>query len=152
MNTLKTNLLLALILIPILLTGQQWKQVYENNAEGEKISGNKADLLAAVNSGSEVRVSWRFEPKDETETFIEHFATADLVSVLNEDQVYVQVSFIREHYYRKKKEEISFGQTSVTYLFSTSDNQLSMSPNLAGPGPGIESKLKRLGSVRWFVR
>lgn len=149
MNTIKAILLIALFTLPFLLSAQQWRQVYENDGTGTSISGSKADLLAAINSGSEVRIGWRIYKEGKEEEFIEHFSTADQVDIVKENDVYAQISVPRQHDYRARKEEMSLEEFSGSYLFSTKDCQMS---NILAGTRSVMLDIKQMVNIRWFVR
>lgn len=62
----------------------KWQLVYEHSAEGEAITGSKADLIAAVRRGAQIRVYWAGRR-------VEHVADSYFLTVL-QDEVFAQIA------------------------------------------------------------
>lgn len=98
-------LALVLLFITVGCTGshdyarfQNWQLVYQNDFDGNPVSGSAEDLVNAMKKGSPIRVSWGGTETDGT-SWIE-FAEPVFTTVMNDTAVVVQfpLSFIQTHY------------------------------------------------------
>lgn len=67
--------------------GPDWVMIYENDADGEPRAGSKQALIAAVRSGTPIRVYWGSGR-------VEHTADAVFTTLFN-DEVFAQLPRIR---------------------------------------------------------
>ncbi|SHF81482.1 hypothetical protein SAMN05443144_113133 [Fodinibius roseus] len=94
--------LLFLIIVGCLgsddLQTSKWQLVYQNDFNGNRLSGSIRDLVNAMKKGSPVRVSWGGTEEDGS-SWIE-FAEPVFTTVMNDTVVVVQfpLSFIQTHY------------------------------------------------------
>ena len=82
--------LLTHALLPWSLNAEEaamWKPVYSQDAEGNSISGDKADLIEAVRAGKSVRIYWKAD-------YVEHLTDTHFITILN-GEVFVQPDSIR---------------------------------------------------------
>ena len=66
------------------LVDSGWQLVYKNDANGNAVYGNKAELLDAVRLGYPIRIGWGG-------TRVEHVADADFLTIFNGDEVFAQI-------------------------------------------------------------
>lgn len=78
--------------------GQAWQLIYQNDFNGQPVSGNIEDLVNAMKKGSPIRVSWGGTEPDGS-SWIE-FAEPVFTTVINDTAVVVQfpLSFIQTSY------------------------------------------------------
>lgn len=62
---------------------ERWALVYENDAQGNTVSGQIDDLIAAVRSGQSIRIYFRMGRPTEPEIFVEHTAEIFFSTVMN---------------------------------------------------------------------
>jgi hypothetical protein len=142
-------LLTSFLLGCSLLLSAQWTLVYENDGDGNRLAGDKIALLEAVRSGQSVRIGWIFINEKEPERTMEHFALPESVTILNREDAFAQLHLTRSSVIRNKKDEIGMSWGNKSYLFSTTDQQLSS--DLEGE---LErgDKLRLDVRVKWFVQ
>jgi hypothetical protein len=91
---MKSNFTLLIVLGLLLFSSSisaQWELVYENDAAGQRLAGSKANLIAAVRSGKEIRVGWVLQRKDNRLRKVEHVAAAKFLTVMSDKHVFAQI-------------------------------------------------------------
>lgn len=69
-----------------------WMLVYRHDADGNPVVGSKADLLAAIRSGSPIRLAWGMKiERDGTVLSVEHSAEPVFLTIVNDEEVVVQL-------------------------------------------------------------
>lgn len=61
-----------------------WKKVYQNDADGKALFGNKDDLISAVRNGYSIRIGWGGRR-------VEHVADADFLTIGMGKEVFAQI-------------------------------------------------------------
>lgn len=65
-----------------------WTLVYKHDKTGQKIAGDKAQLIHAIRSGYSVRVGWGWErTREDALLRLEHMATPIFLSVIQEKDI-----------------------------------------------------------------
>ncbi|MDW3650297.1 MAG: hypothetical protein R8P61_24700 [Bacteroidia bacterium] len=64
-----------------------WQKVFQNDAEGNAVFGNKAQLMDAVRLGYPIRIGWGSNR-------IEHVADADFLTIFEGEEVFAQIRSI----------------------------------------------------------
>ena len=103
----KTTLLLLVISCLTLwaYTSQaQMQLIYAHDENGEKLTGSKDALIAAIRSGKQVRLGWKMGNGVNT---VEHFADAQMVTIMN-GEVYAQITPIISQSPKFNKNTITF--------------------------------------------
>ena len=62
---------------------QEWKLIYENDADGKNLQGEFNDLLDAVRGGKPVKIYYKMGRDSEPEVFVEHLTDAKFLTILN---------------------------------------------------------------------
>lgn len=152
-NTLsmKYIIMFPLLCLSLLLSGQ-WEMIYENNAAGEAISGNKEQLIEAVRVGKELRIGWIYLDDESGKNRIEKFADIEVITILKGDEVFAQLRPMKSEFTKDKKDVIRFNGTVSVYLFSTTNQQLRYRLREGETGRGAESKLRSVDKIQWFVK
>ena len=69
----------------------EWQMVYKNDREGAALAGDKAKLVAAVRQGLPIRIAWGVQRSGSPQRTVEHVAEPVFVTVVNEQEVFVQI-------------------------------------------------------------
>lgn len=64
-----------------------WQKVFQNDAEGNAVFGNKTDLMDAVRLGYPIRIGWGSNR-------VEHVADADFLTIFDGEEVFAQIKSI----------------------------------------------------------
>ncbi len=70
---------------------KNWVLIYENGEDGQALSGNKQDLIEAVQNADDIKVSWVHVISEEPLQKIEHTAEANYVTIINDETVLAQL-------------------------------------------------------------
>lgn len=87
-------LTLTLVVLPTRGYSQdpgKWELVYENDASGNRVSGDISALISAVRNGMEVRVGWESERRGEKPLWVEHIAEASFLTIMSGEIVFAQI-------------------------------------------------------------
>ncbi|TMU50396.1 hypothetical protein [Flagellimonas algicola] len=78
---------LSLLLLSTLAFSQNnWKLIYENNANGATIHGNLDALISAIQSGASVRIYFNSKRPDRPDTYEEHTSMVKFFTIVNSPQ------------------------------------------------------------------
>lgn len=69
----------------------EWKLVYQNDAEGNAVYGNKEELMDAVRNGLPVRIGWGRRSTQDTTRSVEHVADAKFLTIMDNTEVFAQI-------------------------------------------------------------
>ena len=86
--------LLITALFSVLTTfamAQEWTLVYQNDAEGNTVTGSIEALKAAVRDGLPVRVGWSFFHPTDKKISVEHVADAKFLTIMSGEIVFAQI-------------------------------------------------------------
>ena len=93
-----TKLLIPLLLFTFLgvtntfaQSDNNWTLIYANDEEGREVSGNKQDLIRAVQNADDIKVSWVHLISEEPLQKIEHTAEANYLTIINDKTVLAQL-------------------------------------------------------------
>ncbi|MEM9719160.1 MAG: hypothetical protein AAGA10_07935 [Bacteroidota bacterium] len=64
-----------------------WQKVFQNDADGNVVFGNKSDLVDAVRLGYPIRIGWGSNR-------VEHVADADFLTIFQGEEVFAQIQTI----------------------------------------------------------
>jgi hypothetical protein len=91
------------LLLPLLLTtllganfafaqsANNWTLIYQNDEEGRAVSGDKQDLIKAVQNADDIKVSWVHLISEEPLQKIEHTAETNYLTIINDETVLAQL-------------------------------------------------------------
>ncbi|HAS44089.1 MAG TPA: hypothetical protein DCS93_26665 [Microscillaceae bacterium] len=65
-----------------------WTPVYKHNKNGQPIGGSKADLLAAIRRGYDIRIGWGFQHPRDADKTIEHVVKPNFLGISKGELVY----------------------------------------------------------------
>lgn len=90
------KLFLQVLLIAVVTSVQgqsdnNWHLIYENDKEGRAVSGNKQDLIKAVQNADDIKVSWVHIVSEQPLQKIEHTAEANYLTIINDETVLAQL-------------------------------------------------------------
>lgn len=76
-----------------------WRLLFANGPDGERLEGERSDLVAAIRRGSPVRVGWG-EGAEGGSWSVEEYANATFVNVMGGEQVVAQIepAMLQTHY------------------------------------------------------
>ena len=84
-----------LLMILALLCSQsvfaEWRLLYKNDRDGQAVEGDIDDLIDAVRQGLPIRIAWGAARPNQPESYVEHVAEADFVTVASGKNVFVQI-------------------------------------------------------------
>lgn len=84
-------LLIAVVTSVQAQSGNKWRLIFENDEEGRAVSGNKQDLIKAVQNADDIKVSWVHLISEEPLQKIEHTAEANYLTIINDETVLAQL-------------------------------------------------------------
>ncbi len=62
---------------------ENWKMIYENDAEGATVRGEMTELISAIRNGENIRIYFKMARKNQPEIFVEHTALVKFTTVMN---------------------------------------------------------------------
>jgi hypothetical protein len=132
-------------------TAPAWRIVYKHDGEGRPIGGSKQALIDAVRAGQEVRVAWGVrDPRDSTRS-VEHTALSVFTTVVNGNEVFVQVA---EHvavadYWERESQDVGDPRVSWVGTLGTTGRFNAVWYNRA---TGEEARrLPQRATITWMV-
>lgn len=95
-----------------------WKMLYRNDAQGRRVAGAKADLLAAVQQGAPLRLVWGGKDGDNTWS---HSAAPTFVTAMNDKAVVAQLPphTLQDSYRIPEKARLNMNNQTWRGLLST---------------------------------
>ncbi len=87
----RSFLLLCFGLLSTSINAQEWKLVYHNDADGNRVAGSIEELIQAVYDGKEVRVAWWSRKNEEGVSRVYHLADAAFLTVMMDSVVMAQI-------------------------------------------------------------
>ena len=129
-----------------------WQLVYRNDADGKTLFGEKQELLNAVRNGNSVKIGFGGQLRRDTTLTIEHVFEAHFFTILNDSEVYAQMSPIigQNPLIEKDTTNILFRNTQWNIIVGTNgfSDRLTMSLSQ----DTILSQNQRKMNVSWFVK
>ena len=65
------------------LAQDNWQLIYENDDQGNTISGTLDELISSIQNGKSIRIYFRMGRKDQPQIFVEHTALIKFTTVMN---------------------------------------------------------------------
>ncbi|MDW3191782.1 MAG: hypothetical protein R8G66_05435 [Cytophagales bacterium] len=128
-------------------TQGQMQLIYAHDEDGFKIEGSKEALIEAVRKGKQVRIGWKM---GEGSKKAEHFADAQMVTILN-GEVYAQIVPIIHQHTKPKRNNIVFRSgIGWTFIASTTGNNSTLIYDMSD-GSALKS-VPGIWGNQWFVR
>ena len=72
-------------------TVDEWKLVYKNDKDGNKILGDKDELISSVRKGNPIKIGWASRRRNDTTKTVEHIVDAEFLTIANGSQVFAQI-------------------------------------------------------------
>lgn len=69
-----------------------WSLVYKTDKNGNKIIGDKNELISFIRKGHPIRVGWRSKRRNDTTKTVEHLVDAEFLTIANGDEVFAQIT------------------------------------------------------------
>lgn len=145
---------IAFLLISISgFTQDNWKLVYENDPEGNTITGKLDELIASIRNGKNIRIYFKMGRPDQPEIFVEHTALVKFTTVMNSpggQYVTAQIDPITGQVPDFKKGQVQLKENLEWSLIASSNgNNDTMTRNVI-TGEIVDHRLIRWGT-KWFV-
>lgn len=98
-DIMRTNVLyiasfISLLSFQVHAQSARWNLVFENDRDGNAVTGNHDDLIAAVRAGEEIRLGWQSPRRGTPERWVEHVADAKFITILSGQVVFAQIDGI----------------------------------------------------------
>ncbi|MDT0608459.1 hypothetical protein [Croceitalea rosinachiae] len=129
----------------------QWHLAYKNDSNGKTIFGSKQDLILAIRNGEKVRVGFGGRLRSDSTLTIEHTFEAQFLTILNNKEVYAQMTPIlgQNPLIEKDTTNILFRPTQWNIIVGT--NGFSDRITLSLNKDSILSQNQRNMDVSWFL-
>lgn len=123
---------------PQKLAAAHWRLIYENNADGDALTGSKQELVEAVRQGQPVRIVT-------VGRRIEHAADAGFLSVF-EGEVFAQIEAIEAQRPTLNPTRMGYRDPGTKWRMIVGTNGM-VTAQMDGQEPNA-----RTGHTRWFVQ
>ncbi|TMU50425.1 hypothetical protein [Flagellimonas algicola] len=81
---MKPFITVILLLISTFCFSQDnWKMIYENDAEGVAVQGELTELISAIQNGENIKIYFRMERKSLPDIYVEHTAMVKFTTIMN---------------------------------------------------------------------
>ena len=70
---------------------EEWKLEYKNDKNGNKVFGNKDELISYVRKGHPIRIGWASRRRNDSTKTVEHIVDAEFITIANGDEVFAQI-------------------------------------------------------------
>jgi hypothetical protein len=70
---------------------QRWTLVYQNDAQGDRVTGSIDNLVNAVREGLPIRVGWKSQSAADSKRKVEHLAEAKFLTIMSDKVVFAQI-------------------------------------------------------------
>lgn len=70
----------------------EWKLVYKNDKDGNRVSGDRDVLLSYVRKGNPIRIGWASRRQSDTTKAVEHMVDAQFLTIANGSHVFAQIT------------------------------------------------------------
>lgn len=87
----KLSIIAVLLFVSTVAYSQQWTRVYQNDAEGNTISGSLNDLIRDVRDGLSIRIGWSSQNATDPKRKVEHRAEAKFLTIMSDKTVFAQI-------------------------------------------------------------
>lgn len=71
-----------------------WVLIYENDAEGNQIQGDKEKLIQALRQGKEIRIAWVHQSLSNPKIKVGHLADAKFLTLMSDQTILAQIGLI----------------------------------------------------------
>lgn len=127
-----------------------WTLVYKHDKQGEVISGDKQQLIAAIRSGASIRIGWgRAAPDGRS---VEHTAIPEFLTITDESEVFLQIPehIAQTSYWNNDLQDFNSPQEVWKGLFSTTGRFMAVWYNRA-TGATVRRVPQRV-PISWFAQ
>ncbi len=69
----------------------EWKLVYKNDKDGNKILGDIDKLISNVRKGNPIKIGWASRRRNDTTKTVEHIVDAEFLTIANGSHVFAQI-------------------------------------------------------------
>ena len=129
----------------------QWRLVYENDADGMPLQGSKADLIAAVRSGQDIRIGWVHQRPNDPQRKVEHTTIAKFLTIMSDKHVFAQIDPIIGQTPNFQDVTITLKENlEWSFIASTTGLQESMMRAVVN-GEIVSHRTHRNG-IKWWVK
>lgn len=147
---MKASIVLLLLFSTFCIQAQTWELVFENDKEGNVVTGSKDDLIQAVRDGLPLRVAWWSERPGDSEIKVEHVANAKFMTIMSNRTVFAQIDPIVGQIPDFKRQEIRFRENQQWAMIAGSNGKMeSMMSNLK-TGEILGHSIRN-SAFKWFV-
>ena len=154
-NDMRLILVCTFLLVSTMGFSQNnWRLIYENDAEGRPITGSLDALISAVQNGEMVRIYFKMGRVSEPDFFVEHTATAKYFTIMNSPKgrfVTAQIDPIVGQIPDFDKEQVLLKENLEWSLIASSNGQNDTMTRNVINGEIINHRIYRWGT-RWFVQ
>ena len=138
---------LVFILFEVSAFAQEWTLVYEHDAQGQAIQGNKQELISAVRAGKDIKLGWKMGAGERS---VEHYAEVQFLSIIK-DEVFGQITKILSQRPSLEKVTIEFLEsTEWSMIASTSGKNATIMQNIHDDSKKFSQTY--LWGNKWFVK
>ncbi|MEL7002028.1 MAG: hypothetical protein AAFN93_04740 [Bacteroidota bacterium] len=131
-----------------------WKLVYENDADGKTVTGDLEDLITSVRSGKSLKVYFKMGRPSQPEVYVEHTALVKFTTVMNSPEgqyVTGQIDPIVGQVPNFKKGQVQLKENlEWSMIASTNGSNDTMTRNVI-TGEIVDHRFVRWGT-KWFVK
>ncbi len=134
-------------------TQDNWKLVYENDAEGNAIVGTLDELISSVQKGENIRIYFKMGRADRPETFVEHTALVKFTTIMHSPKgkfVTAQIDPIVGQVPSYEKEIVLLKENLEWSLIASSKGNNDMMTRNVITGEIVDHSQRRWGT-KWFV-
>ncbi|CAL2077386.1 conserved hypothetical protein [Tenacibaculum sp. 190524A05c] len=131
-----------------------WKLIYKIDPNGNKIKGSKELLITAVKNGTPVRIGWKLISKKDTTKSVEHVIDTNLLTILNEEELFVQLNSFYAQKPSLKRDSLKIDLIPIESTWCLSTKGLISSININSENQEI-SKFESAGfktEISWYCK
>ena len=124
--------------------------VYENDEQGNRVQGSKAELIKAIQQGEVVRISWVQLISEEPLQKVEHLVEANYLTIMNDQTVLPQISPIMTQAPDFDEQHIVLTENIEMGLVASTTGKNNYIRRNSISGEIIDHKSGRRG-YKWFI-
>lgn len=150
------KLVFALVLFFMLSIGydqNNWKLIYENDAQGNLLNGNLEELIMSIQNGQKVRIYYTSKRANKINNYVEHVFDAKALTIMNssgEQFVMAQIDPIKGQTLNYNDGHVTLKENlEWSLIVSTSGKNDTMMRNIV-TGEIVSHSVFQWG-IKWFV-
>lgn len=136
------------------IKSQSWNLLYKIDQNGRAIQGSKKELVKLVKNGVPIRIGWKTTSKKDTTRSVEHVIDANLITILNEQEIFVQLNSFYAQKPSLKKDSLKIDLMPIESTWCLSTKGLISSININSENKEI-SKFKSSQfktEISWYCK